>query len=189
MFIVGIATAALAASLVRVGLKRRKDRTQSARPSSEGRAKHQKVAVALLASATAVALMVPAGVASAAIVPTVELGTADNYAVLAGSTVTNTGPSVLNRSLGLSPGTSVIGFPPGLVNPPGTIDIDNEVAEVAQLDLTAAYVDAADRPLNFTTNPDLVGLVLVGGVYAAPAHGPLGLTGQLTLDGEGDPNS
>ena len=129
------------------------------------------------------------GAALAAIVPTVPLGTAANYAVLAASTVTNTGNSVLNGSVGLSPGTSVTGFPPGVVVPPGVIDIANGPALQAQTDLTTAYVNAAGRSLNATTTAELGGLVLVGGVYAGPSKGPLGLTGTLTLDGAGDPNS
>ncbi|MGZ8756211.1 MAG: ice-binding family protein, partial [Acidimicrobiia bacterium] len=91
------------------------------------------------------------GVATAAIVPTVLLGTSANYSVLGGSTVTNTGNSVLNGSLGLSPGTSITGFPPGIVA--GSIDNANGAAAQAQIDLTAAYVDAAGRVLNGTTTP------------------------------------
>jgi hypothetical protein len=138
---------------------------------------------------TTTVLLVVGGVATAAIVPTVLLGTSANYAVLGGSTVTNTGNSVLNGSLGLSPGTSIIGFPPGLVVPPGTVDNANGAAAQAQSDLTAAYVDAAGRPLNATTTADLGNLILVGGVYAGPSKSPLSLTGPLTLDGAGDPNS
>lgn len=145
-------------------------------------------ATTLIVLTTTVLLMF-GGVASAAIVPTVLLGTSANYAVLGGSTVTNTGNSVLNGSLGLSPGTSVTGFPPGIVVPPGTIDIANAAAAQAQAGLTAAYNDAAGRPLNATTTADLGNLILVGGVYAGPGKGALGLTGNLTLDGAGDPNS
>jgi Ice-binding-like len=136
---------------------------------------------------TTTALLMIGGVATAAIVPTVLLGTSGNYSVLGGSTVTNTGNSVLNGSLGLSPGTSITGFPPGIVA--GSIDNANGAAAQAQIDLTAAYVDAAGRVLNGTTTPNLGGLVLVGGVYAGPSKSPLSLTGNLTLDGAGDPNS
>ena len=65
-----------------------------------------------IASATFLAFNPPA---TAAIVATVPLATAGNYSVLGGQTVTNTGPSVLGESLGLSPGTSITGFPPGTV--------------------------------------------------------------------------
>ena len=133
--------------------------------------------------------LIMGGIATAAIVPTVLLGTSANYAVLGGSTVTNTGNSVLNGSLGLSPGTSITGFPPGIVVPPGTTDNANGAAGQAQSALTAAYVDAAGRGLNGTTTADLGNLVLVGGVYAGPSKSALSLTGNLTLDGAGDPNS
>ena len=138
---------------------------------------------------TLVNLLTVAMVATAAIVPTVQLGTAANYSVLGGSTVTNTGNSVLNRSLGLSPGTSITGFPPGVVNPPATTDQTNAAAQQAQAALTAAYGDAAGRPTNATTTADLGNLILVGGVYSASSKAPLSLTGNLTLDGQGDPNS
>jgi hypothetical protein len=128
-------------------------------------------------------------IASAAIVPTVPLGTSANYAVLGGSTVTNTGNSTLDGSLGLSPGTSITGFPPGVVVPPGTTDTANAAAQQAQSDLTAAYVNAAGRPLDATTTADLANLNLRAGVYAGPSKGALSLTGPLTLDGAGDPSS
>jgi hypothetical protein len=145
--------------------------------------------VALVALTSAAALLVAGSTASAAIVPTVPLATSANYSVLAGQTVTNTGPSVLNNSAGLSPGTSITGFPPGIVTPPAIIDATSAAAAQAQLDLTAAYLDAAGRPLNAETTPDLSGLTLVGGVYAGPSKSPLSLTGTLVLDGEGNPNS
>ena len=65
--------------------------------------------------AAALTILTPANAAPA----TVPLGTDKAYAILAGSTVTDTGPSVINGELGLSPGTEVIGFPPGIVNARG----------------------------------------------------------------------
>ncbi len=130
-----------------------------------------------------------AGVTHAAIVPTVPVGSAGNYSVLGATTVTNTGGSVLNASLGLSPGTDITGFPPGQVNPPGTTDATNAAAAQAQADLTAAYLNAAGRPLDANTTADLGNLSLMGGVYAGPSKSALQLTGTLTLDAAGDPNT
>jgi type VI secretion system secreted protein VgrG len=135
------------------------------------------------------ALLMFGGSASAAIVPTVNLATSANYSVLGASGVTNTGPSTLGASLGVSPGTSVTGFPPGKVLAPGTTDKTNAAAAQAQSDLTAAYVNAAGRSINATTKADLANLTLKAGVYAGPSHGALGLTGPLVLDGAGDSNA
>ena len=109
--------------------------------------------------------------------------------MLGASTVTNTGNSVLDNSLGLWPGPSITGFPPGLVLPPGTIDQNNAVAQQAQSDLTAAYVNAAGRPINATTTADLANTPLGRRRVLARSKSALGLTGPLTLDGAGDPNS
>jgi LPXTG-motif cell wall-anchored protein len=124
-------------------------------------------------------------------VPTVDLGTAEDFSVLGGETVTNVpaAGTVTAGSVGVWAGTAITGFPPGVVLPPGTIEAGTPVAQQAQADSTAAYLDALGRPLNATTTADLGGLTLVGGVYAGPSKGALQLTGTLTLDGEGDPNS
>jgi Ice-binding-like len=127
--------------------------------------------------------------AHAANVANVDLHTAAAYSVLAGQTVTNTGPSVLAGSVGLFPLSAVDGFPPGLVLAPGVINAANPAAQVAQSDLTAAYLDAASRPITASTTADLSGLTLMPGVYAGPSKSELGLTGALVLDGAGDPSS
>ena len=139
-----------------------------------------------LALTAAAALAVPWTSANAAIVPTVPLGTSANYSVLGASTVTNTGNSVLNLSLGLWAGTSITGFPPGIVNAPGTIDTTNAAAQQAQSDLTLAYVNAANRPIDATEPADLVNLHLSPGVYSGPSKGALLLSGPLVLDGGGN---
>ncbi len=127
--------------------------------------------------------------AGAAIVPTVPLSTAAAYAVVGASTVTNTGPSVINGSVGLSPGSSITGFPPAIVVPPGAIDTTNAAAAQAQSDITTAYNNAAGRSITATTAADLANLQLQGGVYAGPSKGALQLTGPLVLDGAGNRNS
>ncbi len=146
--------------------------------------------------AVAVGMLAPLSThatAGAAIVPTVPLATSAQYSVMGGQTVTNTGPSVLAESIGLSPGTSVVGFAqpggPGTVLPPGVINIANGPAGQAQLDLTAAYDNAAGRPINATTTSELGGLILGPGVYSGPSKSPLQITGPLVLDGQGDPNA
>ncbi|GGW55004.1 ice-binding family protein [Streptomyces xantholiticus] len=115
----------------------------------------------------------------------VDLGTADSFAVLAGAEVTNTGPSVVTGDVGVHPGTSISGFPPGTVN--GTLHSGDTVAEQAKTDLVAAYNDAAGQASNGALPPDAGGLTLVPGVYTASSS--LGLTGTLTLDAQGDPNA
>ncbi|MHB8671032.1 MAG: ice-binding family protein [Acidimicrobiales bacterium] len=133
---------------------------------------------------TAAVPFVFGGTASAA-TPPVGLGAAGSFAVLAGSTVTNTGPSTINGDLGVSPGTAVTGFPPGTVN--GTVHAGDAAAAQAQSDLTTAYTDAAGRPGGAAVAGDLGGQTLTPGVYNSAAS--LGLTGDLTLNGLGDPNA
>jgi hypothetical protein len=116
---------------------------------------------------------------------TVDLKTAANFAVLGGQTVTNTGPTVISGDLGVSPGSAVTGFPPGVVT--GTAHAADATAAQGQVDLTAAYNDAAGRTATGTVSGDIGGDTLGPGVYAASSS--LGITGTLTLDGGGDPNA
>jgi Ice-binding-like len=126
----------------------------------------------------AVVVLMVASTANAA-EPTVGLGTAKKFAVLAGQGVTNTGPSVVNGWLGTSPNPSVTGFPPGIVH--GQIHKADAVALQAQSDLTTAYNDAAGRS-GLSVIPQLGGQTLTPGVYTG---GALDITGTLTLDGPG----
>ncbi|MGA3362019.1 MAG: ice-binding family protein [Solirubrobacteraceae bacterium] len=129
--------------------------------------------------------MIAAPLAFSAQAP-VGLGTAGNFAVLAGSTVTNTGPSVISGSVGLDPGSAVTGFPPGIVLA-GTTQVANGVALQAKSDLVTAYNDAAGRSSTATISGDLAGRTLTPGVYTSASS--LGLSGQLTLDAQGDPSA
>jgi type VI secretion system secreted protein VgrG len=117
----------------------------------------------------------------------VNLGTAGNYSVLAGSTVTNTGSSVLGGDLGVWPGTAVTGFPPGMVTG-GTINAGNAAALTAESDLTTAYNSAAGLTRTATlTGQNLGGMTLTPGVYFFASSAQL--TGALTLNPLGNPNA
>ena len=110
------------------------------------------------------------------------LGAAESYSVLAGETVTNTGPTTMPGDLGVSPGSAVTGFPPGTIGP-GTIHAADANAALAQIGNTAAFT-SLDQGCT-TTYPgvkDLVGENLVPGVYCADAFE---LSGTLTLSGSG----
>jgi len=115
-----------------------------------------------------------------------DLGTAQTFAVLAGSTVTNTGPSVLDGDLGVWPGIAITGFPPGTVT--GTTHAGNAVAQQAQSDLTTAYNDAAGQACDVDlTGQDLGGMTLTPGAYCFSTSAQL--TGTLNLDAQGSGSS
>jgi Ice-binding-like len=117
----------------------------------------------------------------------VDLGTADPFAVLGGSAVTNTGATIVNGDLGVWPGTAITGFPPGMVTG-GTIHASDAVAKQAQLDLITAYNFAAGEACgNVLTGQDLGGLTLTSGVYCFASSAQL--TGKLTLNAQGNSNA
>jgi hypothetical protein len=116
------------------------------------------------------------------------LGNAAPFAILAGQSVTNTGLSVVNGNVGVSPGaaaTNVTGFggaPNGTINGV-THDVD-AVALSAQSALTAAYLNAAGQtPPTALATTNLGGQTLVPGIYSV---GAATLSGSpLTLNGSG----
>lgn len=115
------------------------------------------------------------------------LGTVQAFAVLGSSTVTNTGSSVITGNLGVSPGSAVTGFPPGLVTG-GAIHAADAVALQAQSDTTAVNDALASQACTSElTGHDLGGLTLVPGVYCYSSSAQL--TGALTLDAGGDPSA
>jgi hypothetical protein len=116
----------------------------------------------------------------------VGLGTTGSFGVLGGSTVANTGPTVVNGDLGVSPGTAVTGFPPGTVN--GAIHAADAVAGQAKSDLVTAYDDAAGRACNTgLTGQDLGGMTLTAGVYCFTSSAQL--TGTVVFDAQGNPDA
>ena len=119
---------------------------------------------------------------------TVALAGASNLAVLAGSGVTNTGATTITGDLGLSPGSSVGGFPPGILN--GTLHINNAIANQAKLDLTAAYNDAAGRTSTdiVTLSGNIGGLTLTPGLYKSTSSLAIS-SGDLTFDAKGNANA
>jgi len=148
-----------------------------------------------IASDTEIDAVIPAGTSGPADVSVTTLGGATTapgaytygtvFAVLAGQTVTNTGPSAVTGDLGVSPGTAITGFPPGQVN--GAIHAADAAALQGQQDLAAAYDNAAGQTPNTAVSGDLGGLTLAPGIYNAASS--LALTGTLTLDAGHNPDA
>lgn len=159
----------------------------------------KKVGASFLGAA--VALSLTAANLSAAQAP-VDLGLAGHFAVLAASTVTNTGNTIVNGDLGVAPLTAVTGFSPvdggpgvvhGTIYTPTTVCANNgacvsqtnNVAAAGQTSLLVAYNDAAGRtvaPIDIT-GIDLGGKTLAPGLYKSTSG--IAITGDLTLAGNG----
>jgi hypothetical protein len=114
----------------------------------------------------------------------VTLGTAGGYAILAGATVTSTGPTSITGDIGVFPGSAVTGFPPGVIV--GTINAANAAAGTAIGNLTTAYNDAAGRTLcPVSVSGNLGGQTLGPGLYKSTSDLAIS-AGDLTLDAMGD---
>jgi len=123
--------------------------------------------------------------------PIIDLDCTVPFAILAGSTITSTGPSIINGDVGLSPGTAITGFPPGVIN--GSLEINTPAAADAKLCLTAAYIDGQGRVLDAISLPgQLGGLTLTPGLYTNSSTSGIsgtGANGILTLDAQGNSNA
>ena len=147
---------------------------------------HKRVlgAASLLTLLLALTLALPA-VSVAAVVPTVNLKTTAGFAILAGSTITNTGPTTIaGGDVGLSPGSEFVSTG---VTMTGVSHIADAVAVQAKTDLVDAYNDAAGRPVTSSVPVELGGRTLGPGVYSS--GGVFGIKGTLTLNAHGDPNA
>lgn len=116
---------------------------------------------------------------------TPELGSAESFALLAATSATNTGASTITGNIGVSPGSTITGFPPGTIVA-GAAHAGDAVAALAQIDASAAYQALTTRVCpasNDLTGQDLGGKALAPGVYCF--DGAASLTGVLTLTGAG----
>ncbi|HXC06627.1 MAG TPA: ice-binding family protein [Bacteroidia bacterium] len=119
--------------------------------------------------------------------PVAMAGTS-TFAILGGSAISSTGATTITGDLGLSPGTSIGGFPPGILT--GTQHINDPIANQAKLDLTAAYNDAAGRTCTdiVTLSGNIGGLTLTPGLYKSTSSLAIS-SGNLTFDAKGNANA
>lgn len=120
--------------------------------------------------------------------PSVSVSGASSLAILAGSSISNTGATNITGNMGLSPGTSVGGFPPGILV--GTLHINDAIATQAKLDLTSAYNDAAGRTATdiVTLSGNIGGLTLTPGLYKSTSSLAIS-SGDVTFDAKGNSNA
>ena len=119
--------------------------------------------------------------------PVINLGTASTYGILAGSTVTCAGaPGTVNADVGISPGAALTGFPPCTIS--GSTHLADAPAAQAQLDLTTAYNQLAGLPCGTVVGTvNIGGTTRAAGVYCSASS--MLVTGDITLDGGGNPNA
>ncbi|WP_345444756.1 ice-binding family protein, partial [Actinoallomurus vinaceus] len=115
-----------------------------------------------------------------------SIGNAAPFAVLAGSAVSNTNLTVVIGDLGVSPGSTVTGFPPGTIN--GTTHAGDSTAANAKADVVAAYNDLAARAPDATLPAELGNTTRTSGVYASTT-GNFQINGTLTLDAQANPDA
>jgi hypothetical protein len=142
-------------------------------------------AVGICAAVTVFGAFVLMGGSSQA-VSAIGLGTAESFAVLAGSGITNTGPTTITGDIGSHPTDTITGSE-SITLVDGTNHAGDAVTQGAKNDLVTAYLNAESQATTSTISADLGGMTLVSGVYTSAST--LALTGTLTLDAAGDPNA
>jgi hypothetical protein len=155
------------------------------RPRGRSAARYGAAGTAVLLALSA-GLLASAGSAQAAASP-VPMGTAEPFAVLAGSGITSTGPTTVNGDIGTYPNDAMTVTGPLILN--GTDHKGDGVTQGAKTDLTAAYLAAESQTSDYPVVADLAGQTLTPGVYTTASglaiNGPV----PLTLDAENDPNA
>ena len=152
---------------------------------------HFFICIALVSALTA-----PCGAPAA---EPVDLGSAGDFAILAGSAITSTGGGTVNGNVGLSPetGAKITGLTAEKVNgiiytvdgdgPDGAVE-GKALLKTAKYDLATAYSNTAALTADHTVATELGGTTYAPGVYDSE-DGTFDITGILTLDGGGDPDA
>ena len=140
--------------------------------------------IGVLAVLTLGTISATSGIALAQVAP--PLGQADGFAVLAGSGISSANGTAVTGDIGVSPGTAIVGFPPGTLT--GSKHSNDATAQGAQADLTTAYNTLAGEACNTVlSGTDLGGLTLAPAVYCFSSSAAL--TGTLTLDAQNHANA
>jgi len=114
-----------------------------------------------------------------------SLGAINDFAIIANTTITNTGPSSITGNVGLTPGTSITGFQFATLN--GTKNINNASSVAAKNNTITIYNNINEYQSSLTA-PTLGGTTKTAGTYNS-ASGAFEITGTLTLDGQNNPNA
>lgn len=144
-----------------------------------------KARAALVAAVFLVPVVLVSLSGSAQAASAVSLGTANSFVVLAGSGITNTGPTTLNGDMGTYPTTTITGS--STITITGTNNAGNGVTQSAKTDLVTAYNSAAGQTSTNAISGDLGGQTLIAGVYTSSSS--IGITGALTLNGANNPDA
>ena len=128
--------------------------------------------------------------ATSAATPTITPGTTTSYAVLAATTITNTGPTTLSGTagadMGLAPGSAVTGG--STITTSGVQHIADAPATTAQTDLVTAFNNISAPTPTVLASPELASHVITPGTYST-GSGAFANSGALTLDAQGDANA